>query len=185
MLIFSSQYNDKNLKDAANCSGIPVSHLQFIETREMSLNDILWMWTTQSVYSIEEENGLKFAWGKDLEFEDVIDYLENKYEAKFVKVKNNIDPIIVIDGHLYDGWKRAILAYSLGQLFVACSIFHSMKITKPYLFATNPLFFDKIKEFIECNKINSVTENHDGGILFYFESEEAKALVSSQFGDNI
>ena len=177
MLHFANLYNPENLKSASECIGIPLSHVKYQEMRELSIQNLPWMGTTQSISDIEEQEGLKFGWGKDLPLEEVIGRLKEKYRANFISTRTNIDPIIVINGGLYDGWKRCILAHALGQSEVLCALFETLSMTKPHLYVTEEERIKEVRHFIEKQKLTLEEESHDGGVFFYFQVPEDLVAV--------
>lgn len=177
MLSFKSQYNLDNLTVASACLGIPLSHIVFIEFKELCLQDIPWMWTKSTLGDLEAKEGFKFGWGTGKSIDEVCSILEDKYNAKFLRIINDIDPVIVIDGRLYDGWKRSILAYSLGQAQILCATFKSSPISQVYHFAQSEDEIINIRYILKQNSLSFKEEVHDGGIIFYLKTMEDLGLL--------
>lgn len=175
MISFNHEYNVENLQNAANVACIPISKLKYRNNEMRSIELIKIMEENYSVYEKEQESGLKFGFGKDMELDELCQFLESKYpDSNFLNVNKNIDPIILINDRLYDGWKRCILAYAIGQLEVLCACFEVIPY-EHYMYITEKDQIEVATKRLENSNILYTTEYMNDGLIVYFESREEVA----------
>ena len=171
MIKFSQKYDEYNLEDAANCFGVPLSKIIFIGYEERNLNEIKFMWENSTLYDLEVEQGLEFGWGKDLSLEEIKEKFSIIYpRSEFISVTENVDPIILINDCLYDGWKRSILAYAFGQISVNCACFTYMHFDN-YMYLTEPGTIQSDIQTLKDNGFNFNQEDFNQGIMIYFHND--------------
>lgn len=172
MISFNNEYNFENLQNAANVACIPISKLKYKHNETRSIELIKIMEENYSVYEKEQESGLKFGFGKEMELDVLYQFLESKYpDSNFLNVNKNIDPIILINDRLYDGWKRCILAYAIGQLEVLCACFDVIPY-EHYIYITEQYKIDFAIKMLDSSNVQYTTEYMNEGLIIYFDSDE-------------
>lgn len=134
----------------------------------------------ETIAEMELKEGLSFGWAKNQEIEEVGLKLELKYGSKFIKNIVDVDPIVLIDGNLYDGWKRCVLAYAIGQSEVLAACFVNRPRNQNCIYSTQMEESTHIRQVILNNNLSVIEELHAGGILFYFNNEEELLLVKNK-----
>jgi hypothetical protein len=180
MISWKTTYSLDNLKEACECLGTSSSQLDYLDTTKVSLKDINIMWHGISAY---EEEKLEFGWGEGLPLPEVVSKLQQTYNRSFISNTNEVDPIILIDGCVFDGWSRCSLAYALGDMTVMAAAFKTNENKKESIYLTNPNNFKIAKE--NLLSLGAIYEEFNNGLLVFFDSKQSKKQAVKILKDKI
>lgn len=168
---WKDQYNKENLQDACEVAGIAPSQLDFVEIKKVPLSDIKLMWHGDSVLSREDKER---GWAEGLSLDETQKQLQELYSRRFLNTVENLDPIIVIDGALFDGWGRCSLAHAVGESVVMAAVFATKKNRKESIYLTEPNNFEIAKNTLKFMGSDVEYEDFNKGLLIFFNSKEDK-----------
>jgi hypothetical protein len=176
MITWKSTFNLENLKDATEVLSIPPSQLEFIEVAFVGLNELFVMWSKKTVL---EKEKMEFGWGSSLSIEDISKTLTQTYHRGYISTIDDIDPIIVIDGAVYDGWGRCSIAHALGEKVVKAAIFKRKENLKEHIYLTDSTNFDLAKDSLRNSQVPYEEENFNQGLILHFSSKGDKQKAIS------
>jgi hypothetical protein len=137
----------------------------------VNLNEIFVMWSKKTILQKEE---LELGWGATLSISKISDILTKKYQRSYISTIDEVDPIIIIDGALYDGWGRCSIAHALGDQYVKAAMFKRKEKMQYHVYITDPSNFDLAKSTLNNNQVSYIEELFNHGLIFHFASKTDK-----------
>jgi hypothetical protein len=134
------------------------------------------MWSGDSVLSKET---LDKGWGEGKTLFAISEEFYKIHRRHLLTNIGDVDPVILIDNCLFDGWGRCSLAHALGQETVMAAFFTTKAERLESIYLTDPRNFMVVKETLQGSSFEVEYEDFNQGLLVFFKSKEDKEKAVS------